>query len=293
MLGYLIAVYSSFASDNIMDRLDGSDIFASTERLKIFSLNQSIEYPLGKDGSCSFDKDKAYITFKGNKGNFGEILQIANTDKEKLIGYSIKGKVQKNVYDIFKSHEHLMLEYIKLYSARNHISFNDIKITVEGYSRGTTFAKLAAISITDNLGVRPINVLNYAPISIFDQQAADQYDLIIGKYNHINFIADEDFVPPIFTGQKPLVLKIFNYTLKGDFKPVGIDIPFSAYNSTVYCKEVQRNHYLHLSDGLYACMPFSLSVKEWNAHMPEIYNFMSLVSYKRQKKFYLEGKYKL
>lgn len=291
MLGYFVAAHSLFASESIMDRLDGPDILASTKRLKTLFLGQSVGQPLGNDGSCSFDRDKAYISFRGSRSNFLELLQIANTDKKELSGYSIRGKVQKNAYDIFKTNEQSMLNCVKSYSAANHISFNDIKFTVEGYSRGTTFAKLAAISIMDNLGIQPVNVLNYSPISIFDQQAADQYNARIGKQNHINFMAKEDFVPPIFTGQKPLNIKVIftKFSLKGDFKSVGTDIEFSGYNSSSYREKVQSNKYPYLDPNFAAFMPRFLSAEAWNAHMPELYEDMSDVYFREHKRLHLKG----
>lgn len=286
VLGYLVTVHSLFASENIMDRLDGPDILASTKRLKSLFLGQSIGQPLGNDGSCSFDKDKAYISFRGNRNSLQEFIQMANVSKKELSGYSVNGRVQKSAFDIFKTHEQPMLEHIKSYSATNHISFNDIKFTVEGYSRGTAFVNLAAISIMDNLNVRPINILNYGPISIFDQQAADEYNTRIGKKNHINFIAQEDFIPPIFTGQKPLDFSMFS--LKGDFKSVGTDIQFSAYNSSSYREKVEAKEYLYLDPNFSLILPEFLNCEAWNAHTPELYEDMSDVYFKERKTLHLE-----
>ena len=289
ILNFLIVIYSVFATEDIVNRLKSCDIKASTTRLYDRLTNQFTEEFMGKYdrflgdiGTCCFKNHEAYISFRGSQG-LQEPWQMACNRKIQLNDYDIFGEVHRNAYETFKKYESTMLNCIELYCEEESISLKNI--TVEGYSRGTAFAALAAASVKYNFDCPSFNVLCYSPVSMFDENAAYDYNKLIGNKNHINFIAREDLIPPFFTGQRSSnrIIDAFVYPFKCNFTPIGTDIIFSATDSALYAQSVKTGVYPNLDSRFRRVMPWLLSAETWNAHMPELYNEMSPKSFELEK----------
>ena len=277
---------SLFASSQstIFDRVDGPDVLKATQMLQAAFERGNIGERIGNDVYLNFEGNKVFITSAGCRNPF-ELFAIASSETTELKGYTVEGKVQKNAFDTFKAIELEMLKCIRIYSEKNHLSFNDMTFNLQGFSKGTHLTPLQAITLVDNLGIKTPNILNFSHLSTFDETAAINYNARVGKYNHANFIAHEDFAPPIFTGEKPLL----GTNLK--FKSVGIDLKFSAHSSSSYREKVARNEYPYLVPATRLFAPFVITSAQWNAHMPETYTNGSHANYPQYQKMFKSGEY--
>lgn len=218
-----------------------------------------------KVGSLSTKDDTIFLTFRGSVNSFLEILSCLYLTQRDAQKWGLEGKVHAGIHAGFCQVEKSIESYLDRYP-----SLKGKKIVLEGYSRGSAFAMLAAAYLVKRFAADRLTVITYSPMNLFDLEGAKSYEKKI--QNQFNFICKDDFFPkwvgPSFLG----------------FCAVGKNLMFCATESISYLERVQKKAYTHLirlpllGTFLRCIIPLRL----WEAHMPETYRDGSLIALRKQ-----------
>ncbi len=206
-------------------------------------------------GSVTAVAEKVAVSFRGNRNNTWEVIECGDIMTDSLRHVGFKGQVHRGINHSFQKIRKEVLSKVQECLSEGQLE----NFIIEGHSRGTGIAALIAAFMRKKFPTSSISVLTYSPMAIFDENGAQNYTTLIGKENHLSFVAQGDFLPPLFE--------------KVGFYHVGRKIEFNPDASHFYRSNVAENHYPYLTTNKMLALPVKLMLgaKGWNAHMLETY----------------------
>lgn len=192
-----------------------------------------------------------YVYFRGQRYSLREAWHCLSVWKRSVSGIGITGKVHQGMARRFELVRSSVVEQVR--ACLEEIDGPAI-IAASGHSRGSAQARLNAASLKENFPDVDVSVFTFSSMAIFDREAAESCNTVMGENKTTLFEMEGDVFPRLserlgfYQGLEPVTLR--------------------PEESDWYNNHVERGEYPFANPGV-SCL---FSAQTWNAHQIPTYH---------------------